>query len=89
MVDNIITPNVLLTLSLRFLTVNLVIIIIKLDLDNDFDRLEWDLIEHVLDFFNFPTPFISMIMKCITSSKFNILINGKPTETIYPSRGLR
>ncbi|CAN6873948.1 unnamed protein product [Brassica oleracea] len=29
------------------------------------------------------------VMKCITTVTYSVLINGKPTKTITPTRGLR
>ena len=37
----------------------------------------------------FPKPLINTIMKCVTSVSFAIIINGQPSKTFKPQRGLR
>lgn len=64
-------------------------IIIKIDMEKAFDRLEWTFIRQVLKFFNLPNCFIQLIMKCISSASYSILINSSPTTFFYPSRGIR
>jgi len=37
----------------------------------------------------FDARWIALIMECITTVSYSILINGEPTDIIQPSRGLR
>ena len=37
----------------------------------------------------FPTGMINIIMQCINSVSFSILINGLPTDPFQPQRGIR
>lgn len=37
----------------------------------------------------FPLRFVSMIMRCITSASYQILINNQPSRSFQPERGLR
>lgn len=62
---------------------------IKTDLEKAFDRLEWSFIRHTLHRFNFPTTWIELIMACITSSNFSILLNGERLSPFLPSKGIR
>lgn len=50
--------------------------ILKLDMEKAFDKLEWSFVKHVLHFYNFPTHMITLIMECISSCCFSILLNG-------------
>lgn len=36
----------------------------------------------------FDTKWVNLIMECISSVTYSVLINGEPTQTIHPSRGL-
>lgn len=59
-------------------------IIIKIDMEKVFDRLEWAFIRQVLKFFNLPDCFIQLIMKCISSASYSILINSFPYNFLLP-----
>lgn len=63
--------------------------IIKLDLEKAYDHLEWSFIRKALLFFEFPKCFINLVLRCISSSRINILFNGERLETFSPSRGIR
>ncbi|GLT45320.1 hypothetical protein SLA2020_191580 [Shorea laevis] len=63
--------------------------IVKLDLEKAYDRLEWSFIREALMFFKFPDNFISLILSCISSSSISILVNGERTDSFLPSRGIR
>ncbi|GLT57157.1 hypothetical protein SLA2020_301450 [Shorea laevis] len=63
--------------------------IIKIDLEKAYDRLEWSFIRETLIFFQLPSSLISLIMSCISSSSVSILVNGKATDMFLPSRGIR
>lgn len=64
-------------------------IALKIDLSKAFDSLEWSSIRETLEWFNFPTKFISLIMSCITSASISVLWNGQITDSFLPSRGIR
>jgi hypothetical protein len=62
---------------------------IKTDMAKAYDRVEWDFLKATLDSMGFPHNIISIIMKCVPSVTFAILINGIPAQTFSPQRGLR
>lgn len=38
---------------------------------------------------NFPTNFIELIMKCVSSVSYSVLLNGDVLPAFRPTRGLR
>ena len=61
----------------------------KLDMSKAYDRLEWVFLEKILLKMGFPCAWVALIMKCITTVSYSILVNGKPKGMIVLSRGLR
>jgi hypothetical protein len=62
---------------------------IKTDMAKAYDRVEWDFLRATLESMGFPQNMIDTIMRCVTSVTFSILINGVPSQSFYPKRGLR
>ena len=50
--------------------------VIKIDLEKAYDRLEWSFIREVLHATNFPQDLIQIIMSCVLSTSTSILFNG-------------
>lgn len=50
--------------------------VVKLDLEKAYDRLEWDFIRKVLLYLNFPDSWMKLIMSCISSSSLSVIVNG-------------
>ncbi|GLT58567.1 hypothetical protein SLA2020_314490 [Shorea laevis] len=63
--------------------------VVKLDLEKAYDRLEWSFIREALTYFKFPPKFISLVMSCVSSTTISILVNGNRTDALLPSRGIR
>ena len=62
---------------------------LKIDLEKAFDKLEWGFIKHILEFYNFPSNWIELIMSWITTSSPSVLVNGERLNYFLPSRGIR
>ncbi|XP_043687688.1 uncharacterized protein LOC122638901 [Telopea speciosissima] len=65
------------------------LVALKLDMKKAYDRLEWPFIKHMLLKMGFSTHWVNMVMACVSSVTYQILINGEPRGTIIPSRGIR
>ncbi|GAU40964.1 hypothetical protein TSUD_187210 [Trifolium subterraneum] len=62
---------------------------IKTDMAKAYDRVKWDFLEATLTSMGFPGFLVQTIMKCVTTVKFAILINGHPSQDFIPQWGLR
>lgn len=62
---------------------------VKTDLANTYDRVEWCLLDAILHLLGFLPKFVRLIMVCISSASFSLLINGSPFDMFRSSRGLR
>jgi hypothetical protein len=62
--------------------------VIKLDMDNAFDRVKHSFLLSLLKAYGFYDLFISLIKACIGSPWIPPLINGHPSQFFKASRGL-
>lgn len=64
-------------------------LILKVDLDKGYDRIDWGFLESVLPCTGFNHSFQRLILKCITSETLSVCWNGGNLEAFSPSRGLQ
>jgi len=62
---------------------------VKIDMEQAFDRMEWEFLLSIMDKLGFHRTWVSWIRICISTTSFSILINGSPFGMFSPSRGLR
>lgn len=52
--------------------------LMKFDLKKAYDTVDWNFLRGALIGLGFPGNFVNLIMECLNTSKFSLLINGKP-----------
>ena len=62
---------------------------IKLDMAKAYDPVEWEYLQGIMLKLGFHEAFVRMIMKCVTTVSFSIRVNGVPTQSFRPTRGIR
>ena len=62
---------------------------VKLDFNKAYDRMEWNFLETVLVAFGFSEKVVHLLMQCVTTVQFTLLLNGGIWASFHPTRGLR
>lgn len=62
---------------------------LKLDISKLYDRVEWEFLIEMMSALGSAQNWIDLIMKCVSTVSFSILVNGSPKGPICPTRGLR
>ncbi|KAK1282596.1 hypothetical protein QJS10_CPB22g00515 [Acorus calamus] len=62
---------------------------LKVDLRKAFDSVRWDFLSEVLKGMNFPPNWIHLVLQCIQTASYSVLINGSPSGFFGSNCGLR
>ena len=61
---------------------------VKLDMSKAYDLVEWRFLKVAMRWMDFAPKWIGLIMMCVTSIQYSVLVNGNPCEHIIPTREL-
>lgn len=62
---------------------------LKLDINKAYDKLELNFLEQTMLKLGFSQNYVRLVMRCISSAFFFVIINGTISRLIKPQRGLR
>ena len=63
--------------------------LMKIDLQKAYDIISWEFLDEMLSAPGFPTTFKGLIMECVSTPMFSIILNGTMRGFFKSSRGLR
>lgn len=92
--DRLITDNILVALeNLHCLrnhkTGDSGFMAIKLNMSKAYDQVEWVYLENLIRKMGFNEKWISLVMVCVKTATYSILVNGEPQGMIHPTRGIK
>ena len=62
---------------------------IKTDMSKAYDRVEWNFIEAFFHKMAFDPHWVKLMLECISSVQYRVLLNGQPWGLIIPRQSLR
>lgn len=75
--------------SFQSSTFNKEAFLLKADVNKAFDMLAWPFVRRTMEAVNMPPVLVNLIMGCLRAGKVTVLVNGRGSGFISPTRGLR
>lgn len=61
---------------------------VKVDLKNAYDSIEWSFLASVMAELGFPTKFLTWVMACVSTVSYSVVVNGVPSRPFKAKKGL-
>ena len=87
--DNIILTHKLLHTIKKKKREDFISFALKVDLSKAYDRLSWNFIEATIQKMGFSQQWTQLVMQCVSTMTYIILVNGAPTKKSKPNCGIR
>lgn len=62
---------------------------LKIDMGKAYDRMDWGYLRQVMLKMDFDGRWVNLIMLCVTTVHYSVIVNDQQVGPIYPERGLR
>lgn len=62
---------------------------LKLDMSKAYNRVKWLFLRLMLARLGFSSYWVQLVMKCVESVSYSVVINGEVGERFIPARGLQ
>lgn len=63
--------------------------LLEIDIQKTYDTMSWEFLKEMMNALKFPKKFSRLIVFCVSSPSFSLIINGVPTGFFESKRGLR
>ncbi|XP_056697932.1 uncharacterized protein [Spinacia oleracea] len=63
--------------------------LMKIDLQKAYDTVDWSFLKEMMVALDFPKQFVDLVMECVTTLMFSLIINGSMHGFFKSQRGLR